>query len=245
MDPGILTNISVIYPKIQHKETGCISLQPLVLTVCFSGMLPEGLLQENIMSRFPIQVSVSIDKEYGIFTTPVVNTVSMDMRDSDSWQADPLPTSDMADCSFAPPPDDRIPFLLLPPTFNSHNREDWKSLSKEIETWLVLEVDPQSLLWTWGRDTFWLAFIGAYLHLPRGRWLKWDSRVPLQGTFIEAWLDQFGVEGNWIGMRGTNEVLDHIWTEFCMHAAPFYPSPLISSDCLQDDQACGSYVSVC
>ncbi|KAG1879855.1 hypothetical protein F4604DRAFT_1923062 [Suillus subluteus] len=144
MDPGILTNISVVYPEIQHEETGCISLQPLVLTVCFSGMLPEGLLQENI----PVQVSVSIDKEYGIFTTPVVNAVSMDMRDSDSWQADPLPTSDlylfqeMADRSFAPPPDDRIPFLPLPPTFNSRNREDWKSLSKEIETWLVLEVDP-------------------------------------------------------------------------------------------------------
>jgi hypothetical protein len=73
----------------------------------------------------------------------------------------------------------------------------------------------------------------------------WDSRVPLQGMFIEAWLDQSGAERNWIGVQGTDEVLDHIWTEFCMHAALFYPSPLISSDCLQDGQPYDSYVSVC
>ncbi|KAG2095407.1 hypothetical protein BD769DRAFT_1369837 [Suillus cothurnatus] len=151
----------------------------------------------------------------------------------------------MSDCSFASPPDDRIPFLPLPLTLNSCNRENWKSLLKEIETWLVLEVDPESPLWAWGCDIFWLAFIGTYLYFPRGKWLKWDSQVLLQGTFIEAWLDQSGAEGSWIGVQGTDEVLDHIWAEFCMHAALFYPSPLISSDCLQDNKACSSYVSVC
>ncbi|KAG1729387.1 hypothetical protein EDB19DRAFT_1913406 [Suillus lakei] len=130
MDSGTLTNISIVYLDIQQEETGFISLQPLVFTVYFSGMLPEGLLQENI----PIQISVSIDKEYGIFTTPVVNAVSMDMRDSDTWQEDSLPLSDMVDRSFAPPPADTIPFLPLPPTFNSRNKENWKPLSKEIET---------------------------------------------------------------------------------------------------------------
>ncbi|KAG2147894.1 uncharacterized protein EDB93DRAFT_1103970 [Suillus bovinus] len=177
MDPGTLTNSSIVYPDIQHEETGCISLQPLILTICFSGMLPEGLLQENI----PIQISVSIDEEYGVFTTPVINTVSMDVRDSDSWQVDLLPSSDC--CS---PSDDSIPFLPLPPAFDSCNRENWASLSKEIETWLVLEVDPESPLWTWGHDAFWLAFIGAYPYFPRDRWPMWDSQVPLQGTFIEA-----------------------------------------------------------
>jgi len=71
----------------------------------------------------------------------------------------------------------------------------------------VLEVDPESPLWAWGRDIFRLAFIGAYPYFPRGKWLKWDSRVLLQGTFIEAWLDQSGAEGSWIGVRGTDEVL--------------------------------------
>lgn len=55
MDSGTLTNISVVYPDIQQEETGFISLQPLVFTVCFSGMLPEGLLQENIVSRCSVQ----------------------------------------------------------------------------------------------------------------------------------------------------------------------------------------------
>lgn len=50
MDSGTLTNISIVYPDIQQEETGFISLQPLVFTVCFSGMLSEGLLQENIVS---------------------------------------------------------------------------------------------------------------------------------------------------------------------------------------------------
>jgi hypothetical protein len=45
MDPGKLTNISVIYPDVQHEETGCVSFKPLLLTVCFLGMLPEELLQ--------------------------------------------------------------------------------------------------------------------------------------------------------------------------------------------------------
>ncbi|KAG2136106.1 uncharacterized protein EDB93DRAFT_1091877, partial [Suillus bovinus] len=194
-------NSSIVYPNIQHEETGCISLQPLILTICFSGMLPESLLQENI----PIQISVSIDEEYGVLTTPVVNAVSMDVRDSDSWQADSLPSlylfQDIADHSVAPSPDDSILFLPLPPAFDSRNQENWASLLKEIETWLVLEVDPESPLWTWGRDAFWLAFIGAYPYFPRDRWPMWDSRVPLQGTFIEAWLDQSsGAEANWIGV---------------------------------------------
>jgi hypothetical protein len=155
---------------------------------------------------------------------------------------------EMADQTDTPTraPDDSISFLPLPLTFDFHNQKHWSSLSKEIEAWLVLEVDPESPLWAWGRDAFWLAFIGAYPYFPRGKWLMWDSRVPLQGTFIEGWLDKSnGAEGNWIGMQGTTEVLNHVWAEFCMLAALFYPSPLISSDCDQDDQDCSSYFPVC
>ncbi|KAG1804056.1 uncharacterized protein BJ212DRAFT_1304457 [Suillus subaureus] len=135
-------------------------------SVCFSGILPGEFLQENI----PVQISVSIAEEYGMFTTPVVNTVSMDMRDPDSWQTNSLPSSD------------------------------------EIESWLVTKVDSESPLWAWGCDAFWLAFIGGYPCFLRGRWPMWDSRVPLQGTFIEAWLDQLsGAEGNWIGVQSAPE----------------------------------------
>ncbi|KAG2357553.1 hypothetical protein BDR07DRAFT_1297435 [Suillus spraguei] len=81
----------------------------------------------------------------------------------------------MADRSIAPSPDDSIPFLPLLPAFNSRNQENWTSLSKEIETWLVLDVHPESPLWTWGHDAFWLAFIGAYPCFPRGTWPMWDS----------------------------------------------------------------------
>ncbi|KAG2367084.1 hypothetical protein BDR07DRAFT_1272824 [Suillus spraguei] len=237
MDPGRLTNVSVVYPNVQHEETGCVSLKPLLLTVCFSGMLPEELLRGNI----PIQIPVSIAEEYGMFTTAVVNTMSMDTRDPDDSQANPLPSSDMSAYiadhgDNSPPPDDSIPFLLFPPTFDSCNRGNWSSLWKDIKVWLVLEVDPESLLWAWGHDAFWLAFIGTYPYFLRGRWPMWDSQVLLQDTFIEGWLDQLsGAEGNWIGMQGTIEVLNHVWAEFCMLAALFYPGPLISSDSIQDD----------
>ncbi|KAG0694573.1 hypothetical protein DFH29DRAFT_815197 [Suillus ampliporus] len=102
-------------------------------------------------------------------------------------------------------------------------------LSKEIEKWLVAEVDARSQLWTWGRDAFWLTFVAAYPLFPRGKWRMWDPRVPVEGTFVEEWL---GRSGDIDVKTGSNEsvlaLLSDIWTEFGRHTALFYPFPLVA-----------------
>ncbi|KAJ8582621.1 hypothetical protein M405DRAFT_708070, partial [Rhizopogon salebrosus TDB-379] len=85
--------------------------------------------------------------------------------------------------------DIHIPFLPLQ-HFNYSDWATWAALSKDIEGWLAVEVDAEMQLWTWGRDAFWLAFVVAYPLFPRGSWPKWDPRIPLEGTFIEQWLEK-------------------------------------------------------
>ncbi|KAG2056573.1 hypothetical protein BDR06DRAFT_1040044 [Suillus hirtellus] len=106
---------------------------------------------------------------------------------------------------------------------------DWAMLSKEIKTWLVTKVDNRSQLWTWGCDAFWLTFVVAYPLFPRGKWLMWDPRIPLEGVFIKEWLGQssdietvkLGGEHSLVGL------LNDIWAKFNRHIALYYSSPLI------------------
>jgi hypothetical protein len=123
-----------------------------------------------------------------------------------------------------------IPFLPLPPTFNYFNRTDWQMVSQRIQEWLTTEVDTRSSVWTWGRDAFWLAFVAAYPSFPSGQWPMWDPHIPLEGEFIEQWLERSG--GDSAGEDSAfNEALSvsDIWDDFCKHVALFYPFSLLSS----------------
>ncbi|KAI5988838.1 hypothetical protein EDC04DRAFT_2588674 [Pisolithus marmoratus] len=142
-----------------------------------------------------------------------------------------------------------ILFLPLPCTFDCTDSQQWDMLSKEIETWLVEEVQNLSLpMWTWGRDAFWLAFIGAHPRFPGGCWSAWDLRIPLEGTFIEEWLSGDETEsvcldglsnsderddchdtGNVTAPFDCSTTLSYIWDAFSRHITLFYPHPLISS----------------
>ncbi|KAG1785099.1 uncharacterized protein HD556DRAFT_1195850, partial [Suillus plorans] len=77
---------------------------------------------------------------------------------------------------------------------------------------------------TWGRDTFWLAFVTAYPSFPMCKWPMWDPCIPLAGSFIEHWLECLN-DGS---TTEEDDVVSHIWNEFCKHAALFYFLPLIS-----------------
>ncbi|KAI6111324.1 hypothetical protein F5141DRAFT_1063630 [Pisolithus sp. B1] len=142
-----------------------------------------------------------------------------------------------------------IPFLPLPHMFDCTDPQQWDILSKEIECWLVNEVQNSSLsIWMWGRDAFWLAFIGANPTFPSGRWSAWDPRIPLEGTFIEEWLS--GHETESLCLEGLSDsdqnddchntgsaatppdcssTLSYILDLFSRHIALFYPQPLISA----------------
>ncbi|KAG2079667.1 uncharacterized protein F5147DRAFT_784864 [Suillus discolor] len=71
-----LTKVSTIYPGIHYTDSHA-SLQPMCLTVCFPGTFPRQILER---SDIPVRISVSIDEEYGTFTTPVIEVASLDLR---------------------------------------------------------------------------------------------------------------------------------------------------------------------
>ncbi|KAG2352044.1 hypothetical protein BDR07DRAFT_1315812, partial [Suillus spraguei] len=106
----------------------------------------------------------------------------------------------------------------------------WTALLKNIEGWLVADVDSKTQLWTWGRDAFWLAFIAAYPLFPKGMWPKWNPCIPLGGAFIERWLEQSGDTSIVIITQEQDSIRGDIWAEFCKHAALFYPHSLVISD---------------
>ncbi|KAG1764376.1 hypothetical protein EV702DRAFT_982086 [Suillus placidus] len=87
----------------------------------------------------------------------------------------------------------------------------------------------ESSLWTWGRDAFWLAFVAAHPSFLMGKWLMWDPRIPLEGWFIEQWLECSNDGGADEETLAQDDVVSYVWNEFCNHAVLFYPLPLISS----------------
>lgn len=121
-----------------------------------------------------------------------------------------------------------ITFLLLPSDFIPMLSCHWSRLLEQIQRWLV-NIPSDSQHWTWGCDAFWFAFVATYPDFPSGPWSTWDTRIPLQGRFIEQWLEDraasvLGVDHSHKGL------LEQIWAEFRTHAMLFHPEPLLSVD---------------
>lgn len=59
----------------------------------------------------------------------------------------------------------------------------------KIDHWMVNTLKPVSQEWHWGRELFWLSFVAAFPEFPCGNnWPPWNTRVPLEGAFIESWV---------------------------------------------------------
>lgn len=113
---------------------------------------------------------------------------------------------------------DELPtFLPLPETFDPMVAQDWEHLTQHIQEWL-LDIPCDSQEWTWGCDAFWLAFVGAHSTFPMGIWPLWDTRIPMEGTYIED-LDQSSV--SWTN-RDETTLLQQTWLEFHSHVSLFY-----------------------
>jgi hypothetical protein len=80
----------------------------------------------------------------------------------------------------------------------------------------------------WGCDAFWLVFVAAHLSFLMGKWLMWDPCIPLEGSFIEEWIQCSNDHGADEEVLAQDDAVSKIWNKFCKHAALFYPSPLIS-----------------
>jgi hypothetical protein len=133
-----------------------------------------------------------------------------------------------------------IPFLPLAPTFDPTDSCHWAMLSKDIEWWLVNDVQTMSVpQWAWGHDAFWLAYVAAHPTFPNGSWSLWDPRIPLEGQFIEEWLNDDGMSSSADGMpsygvyevtsqpTAEHKLLFNIWESFGRHVTLFYPFLLI------------------
>ncbi|KAG2126138.1 hypothetical protein BD769DRAFT_1321691, partial [Suillus cothurnatus] len=168
------------YPTVRAvQHTQDASIQPLCIGVCFSGTLPRHLVHGVV----PIQISVSIAEEYSSFTTPVIESLALNGY--------PISEGSISENVCAQPSlhvDIPITFLPLPSNFNPTDSCHWSRLLGQIQRWLV-NIPSDSQHWSWGRDAFWFAFVAAYPDFPSGNWLTWDARIPLQGRFIEQWLE--------------------------------------------------------
>ncbi|KAI6143463.1 hypothetical protein BKA82DRAFT_167783 [Pisolithus tinctorius] len=228
----LLTVNTVVYPDVEYANTETAFLQLLIVMVCFSGPVPQHLIHTDI----PINISASISEEYKGITLPVIHTKAWIFPHlhcsllTNKWQSlHIVPGSiDQEDSAGDFP----IPFLPLAPMFNPMDTCHCAMLSKDIEQWLMNDVQTTSVpQWAWGNDAFWLAYIAAHPMFPNGSWSVWDPRIPMEGQFIEEWLNDDGMNGSADGMS-SNETAEHmllfnIWESFSRHIALFYPFILI------------------
>ncbi|KIK79354.1 hypothetical protein PAXRUDRAFT_832893 [Paxillus rubicundulus Ve08.2h10] len=226
-----LEKTSIIYPEVRIQDMQDASLQPILVTVCFPGTLPRHLIHENM----PIQIAVSVCEELRSFTSPVIEAVSWNVCNSEhslhSGESDlkscGSPEGDIDTDHFASQ-ELPISFVPLPRAFNYRSSQDWDNLSQQIQGWLIT-IPADSQQWTWGRDAFWLAFVGANPTFPRGKWPLWDVRVTLEGPFIEEWLVMSAqAQSTPSTTDDLDNILQQIWFEFQSHVALFFPYPLVS-----------------
>ncbi|KAI6137708.1 hypothetical protein BKA82DRAFT_170311 [Pisolithus tinctorius] len=214
---------AVVCLDVKNSDTETAYLQPLVFTVCFPGPMPRSLTNNDI----PVQISVSLSEAFRGIILPEVRP--------GTWCADesehPLSVASVSLSSSFLTVYNEIPitFLPLPPLWNPMDTNHWLELSKGIERWLVDIVQVTNVPeWTWGRDVFWLAYIGAYSAFPCGKWEPWNPIIPLEGQFIEEWLAKEETDNTF--PRNVSDTLSYIWNEFCRHAVLFYPFPLLVSN---------------
>ncbi|KAG1804543.1 uncharacterized protein BJ212DRAFT_1284316 [Suillus subaureus] len=222
MATGLLSTLTV-YPDIEFQGINQGPLQLVLLTICFSGKLPMQVIKRNMVSK-----PVSFGEEYVSFTSPVVEVVSMDLCSSSGESTHPDGTVSDTNSPVHQDVSDDIQILFLPlQHFDNSDWNTWATLLKNIESWLV-DVGSETQLWMWGRNAFWLALIAAYPLFPRGSWPKWDSHIPLEGSFIKQWLEQSS-DHTMIEQEQDSIRVD-IWDKFCKHATLFFPHSLVVSD---------------
>ncbi|KAH9949289.1 hypothetical protein B0H21DRAFT_707190 [Amylocystis lapponica] len=171
---------SIVYPDPLESYSANRVPQPFYVSVTFRGAVPPSVLRGDI----PLQISISLPQEYAHFTSPVLRALP-------AWSASDGTASIVSiclECQFYRYYSHIHP---LPSTFDPSERSSWIALAPEIERWLLTEViNVRSPDWLWGRNVFWMAFIAAYPDFPRGEWPVWNTKIAMEGPFIENWMEQ-------------------------------------------------------
>jgi hypothetical protein len=205
----------------------------------------------------PLQISVSLPQECTSLSslvlratqsTPAIEPASMSVGDL-QYLSEVTITACILQYSRAhsnfqtsETPKCNLTFLPLPPDFDSVQGEDWVALAKRIQDWLLKVVlDTHSQEWLWGREVFWITFIAAYPLFPLGSWLMWDSKISLEGSFIQSWMDRMSVDGveadskdvvslaEGLSAEALGNIRADLWEEFRCTVSLFYPHKLISN----------------
>ncbi|KAG2085108.1 hypothetical protein BD769DRAFT_1374531 [Suillus cothurnatus] len=107
----------------------------------------------------------------------------------------------------------------------------WVTLLHKLESWLVhinIVVDTRTPEWTWGHDTFWMAFLAACPDFPHSSWPLWNSRISLEGAFIELWTPTEDPEDSPALITNHDTIRAVIWTEFQRLAAECFLYSLVA-----------------
>ncbi|THH04175.1 hypothetical protein EW146_g10244 [Bondarzewia mesenterica] len=193
----------VVQAKVQ-RATSQSRLEPMLLSVSFSGTLPSGhvlpIPQEvYLLLNFPetriqpVEVSVSLPSQLAGSIKPCVRVFRETAAGSRQCN-NRVVITDVSRRSSTEMPSEEQPvttFLPLPPTFDYTDCAHWEELAWLIQRWLLqcgLNHHQQQQYWMC-RDLFWIAFVATYPSFPFGGDLSWrmglwDSKISLEDAFI-------------------------------------------------------------
>ncbi|KAF8868694.1 hypothetical protein BD779DRAFT_1683251 [Infundibulicybe gibba] len=216
----VITTSIIVSDPLEKVHARRYGLRPLSVHVGFIGELPSDISQMTV----PLQISVALPMEYGIYTLPILRatlaeedgTVNMEPTDPDHISPEPseYPSSPVVEYGHS-----SVPFLPLGDDFNPNLQECWAALWPKIQHWLINTVaEPKTHEWSWGVEAFWMAFIAANPRFPGGVWPRWNPCVPLEGDFIQAWMEEFDEDNGCRYLHGSpdSDSLSHgkVWTKF-------------------------------
>ncbi|KAI0819950.1 hypothetical protein BC628DRAFT_1400176 [Trametes gibbosa] len=175
-------SLTIPYTILSETPNGDEALQGLSVSISFLGRIPLNLRQR----KMPLQVTISVPEPFSIYTFPILSVTSLSSTITDGVEnMDNQARDELRHVLLSLP----IPFLSIAPPFDWRSQRHWASLSQRIGDWLRSVVSVRdSSAWVWGRDAFWIAFIGAYPAFPAGDWPKWPLEIALEGTFITHWI---------------------------------------------------------
>lgn len=110
--------------------------------------------------------------------------------------------------------------------FDPSNQSCWAALSISIEHWLLSEVvSVRCPEWMWGCNAFWISFIAAYPNFPGGEWPTWNTRIAMEGPFIEKWMQR---DGQLQANPDFDQIRAELWFEFQQLVSLYFPGDLIA-----------------
>jgi hypothetical protein len=90
------------------------------------------------------------------------------------------------------------------------------ALANDIQDWLVAEAPAirSTIKWDYGTEAFWMAFTAAYPAFPGGEWPCWNPAIPMEGSYIHAWITGSQDDGNVDADGNPREDLRVVWEDF-------------------------------